>query len=46
MAVLLGLLVALSYGTGDFCGGIAAKRAPASSVVVGSFVLSTGLLAV
>jgi len=40
MAVLLGLLVALTYGSGDFCGGIAASRTKASSVVLGSFAIS------
>lgn len=37
MAVVLGLLVALAYGTGDFFGGLAAKRARATAVVIGSF---------
>ena len=46
MAVVLGLLVALSYGTGDFFGGLGAKRAPARTVVLGSFALSALLLAV
>jgi drug/metabolite transporter (DMT)-like permease len=44
MAVVLGLLVALFYGSGDFLGGIAAKRAPAVSVVLGSFTLATVLV--
>jgi drug/metabolite transporter (DMT)-like permease len=46
MAVLLGLLVSLTYGTGDFFGGLASKRTPATSVVIGSFLVSTGLLVV
>jgi drug/metabolite transporter (DMT)-like permease len=46
MALLLGLLVALSYGTGDFFGGLGAKRAPAITVVLGSFALSAVLLAI
>ena len=46
MAVVLGLLVSLTYGAGDFFGGLAAKRARAGAVVLGSFVLSTVLLVV
>ena len=42
LAVALGLLVALTYGTGDFLGGIASKRNPPSSVVAVS--QSVGLL--
>lgn len=45
MAVVLGLLVALFYGSGDFFGGLAAKRTAAVTVVVGSFALSTVLVA-
>jgi drug/metabolite transporter (DMT)-like permease len=37
MAVVLGLLVALAYGTGDFFGGLAAKRVRTTAVVIGSF---------
>jgi drug/metabolite transporter (DMT)-like permease len=33
LAVTLGLLVALTYGTGDFLGGLASKRNPPVSVV-------------
>lgn len=33
MAVALGLLVALTYGTGDFLGGLSAKRNPPTAVV-------------
>ena len=45
MAVALGLLVALTYGSGDFFGGLAAKRTKAPTVVVGSFGLAAVLLA-
>lgn len=40
MAVLLGLLVALSYGAGDFCGGLAARRTRPSVVVVVAYGLA------
>ena len=40
MAIVLGLIVALTYGTGDFFGGLAAKRTPAFTVVIGSFGLA------
>jgi drug/metabolite transporter (DMT)-like permease len=46
MAVILGLLVSVAYGCGDFFGGLAAKRTRVTAVVVGSFALSTALLAV
>lgn len=45
MAVVLGLLVAVAYGTGDFFGGLAAKRTAALSVMVGSFAISAVVLA-
>lgn len=45
MAVLLGLFVALTYGAGDFCGGIASKQARTSVVVFGAFALSLVALA-
>lgn len=45
MAIVLGLLVALFYGSGDFFGGLAAKRTPAVTVVLGSFALSAVLVA-
>ncbi|WP_421118737.1 EamA family transporter [Aquihabitans daechungensis] len=45
MAIVLGLLVALFYGCGDFFGGVAAKRTPAVTVVLGSFALSAALVA-
>ncbi len=44
MAVVLGLLVALTYGSGDFLGGVASVRSRASAVMVGSFALSGALL--
>jgi drug/metabolite transporter (DMT)-like permease len=46
VAVVLGLLVALAYGTGDFFGGLAAKRARTTAVVVGSFAIAAMALAV
>ncbi|HEX7165606.1 MAG TPA: DMT family transporter [Acidimicrobiales bacterium] len=36
MAVILGLAVAVAYGTADFLGGVAAKHTPLATVVVGS----------
>jgi drug/metabolite transporter (DMT)-like permease len=44
--VVLGLLVALAYGTGDFFGGVAAKRARTTAVVVGSFGVAALALAI
>lgn len=44
MAILLGLLVAIFYGSGDFFGGLAAKRTATVTVVIGSFGLSAVLL--
>lgn len=46
MAVVLGLLVALTYGSGDFLGGVASAKSRASAVMVGSFALSGALLLV
>jgi drug/metabolite transporter (DMT)-like permease len=46
VAVLLGLLVAVSYGAADFLGGVASKRAPSPVVVLQSQILGIGLLAV
>jgi drug/metabolite transporter (DMT)-like permease len=46
VAVVLGLLVALAYGTGDFFGGLAAKRARTTAVVIGSFGVAVLALAV
>jgi drug/metabolite transporter (DMT)-like permease len=39
MAVFLSLLTAALFGTGDFCGGLAARRAPISQVVGGSHAI-------
>lgn len=44
MAVVLGLLVAVVYGSGDFLGGLASKRTTTASVVIGSFVTSVTVL--
>lgn len=44
MAIVLGLLVAFTYGSGDFFGGLAAKRTSTPTVVLGSFTLATLLL--
>lgn len=44
MAILLGLLVSVTYGSGDFFGGLASKRARTMTVVAGSFALSATLL--
>ena len=44
MAVVLGLAVALSYGTADFFGGLASKRSPTAGVVLFSQLL--GLAAI
>ncbi len=46
MAVLLGLLVAATYGAADFFGGVSSKRASVPAVVVMSQVLGLPLLAV
>lgn len=42
MAAVLSLLCAATYGVGDFCGGMAAKRASAAAVLLWSHVV--GLL--
>lgn len=44
MTILLSLLTALFFGTGDFCGGLSAKRATILQVVAGSHAV--GLLGV
>jgi drug/metabolite transporter (DMT)-like permease len=44
VAVLLALFSAATYGIGDFCGGLAARRIPATSVLLWSHVLGLGLL--
>lgn len=46
MAVLLALAAAVVYGAGDFVGGMATRRASATSVVLRSQVLGGVLLAV
>ena len=43
-AVGLGLLSAASWGAGDFCGGLATRRANAFSVVIGSQAVGALLL--
>ena len=45
MAIVLGLLVSLTYGCGDFFGGLATKRARVTAVVIGSFSVSACVLA-
>jgi uncharacterized membrane protein len=44
VTILLSLLTALFFGTGDFCGGLSAKRATVLQVVAGSHAV--GLLGV
>lgn len=39
MVVLIGLLTAIVYGAGDFCGGLAAKRTPVVEVVAVSHIV-------
>ena len=46
MAALLALLSAATYGVGDFCGGLAARRIPATTVLLWSHVLGLTLLTV
>jgi len=46
VAVLLALLSAATYGVGDFCGGMAARRIAATSVVLWSHMVGLGLLVV
>ena len=36
MAIVLGLIAALAWGTGDFTGGMAARQAPETAVVLGT----------
>jgi drug/metabolite transporter (DMT)-like permease len=45
MAALLALSAALAYGAGDFLGGVATRRAPATTVVLWSHVVGLLLLA-
>lgn len=44
MAVLLGLLVAVAYGSSDFIGGLSSKRRPVLEVVATSQLVGTGVL--
>ena len=46
MAVMLGLLVALSYGAGDFFGGLSSRRLTPTVVVQASQLVGLGSLAV
>lgn len=46
LAVVLGLLVALTYGSGDFLGGIASKRNPPTAVVAVSQAFGLAIMAV
>ena len=36
MAILLGLIAAIAWGTGDFTGGLASRKAPETAVVLGT----------
>ena len=45
MAALLALWSAATYGIGDFCGGMAARRIPASAVLLWSHLVGLVLLA-
>jgi uncharacterized membrane protein len=44
MAALLALLSAVVYGVGDFCGGMASRRARATAVVLWSHVVGLALV--
>ena len=44
MAIVLGLLAALSWGTGDFAGGLATRRAAEMAVVLGTETVGLVLL--
>ena len=44
MAILLGLFAALAWGTGDFAGGIASRKAPETAVVLGTETVGLVLL--
>lgn len=44
MAVVLALFSAATYGIGDFCGGMAARRVPATTVLLWSHLLGLALL--
>jgi drug/metabolite transporter (DMT)-like permease len=45
VAVILALFSAATYGVGDFCGGMAARRIPATTVLLWSHILGLALLA-
>jgi drug/metabolite transporter (DMT)-like permease len=45
VVALLALCSAVTYGVGDFCGGMAARRVPATTVLLWSHVLGLVLLA-
>ena len=44
MAALLALSAAVAYGVGDFLGGVAARRVPATAVVLWSHVVGLAML--
>lgn len=44
MAFFLALFSAATYGVGDFCGGMAARRVPATAVLLWSHLVGLGLL--
>jgi drug/metabolite transporter (DMT)-like permease len=44
LSILFGLLSAVTWGAGDFCGGLASKRTNVYAVVVTSQTIGTGLL--
>lgn len=46
MAILLALCSAATYGVGDFCGGMAARRIATTTVLLWSHLLGLGLLLV
>jgi drug/metabolite transporter (DMT)-like permease len=46
VAAVLALLSAATYGVGDFCGGLAARRTPATSVLLWSHVVGLTLMVV
>jgi uncharacterized membrane protein len=46
VAVLLGLAVAMAYGAADFLGGMATKRSPLTSVLLGAQVVGLPVLLV
>ncbi len=44
MAILLGLLAAIAWGSGDFTGGLASRRTPETTVVLGTETVGLVLL--